>query len=128
MRKKTLAASLAAVGAIATTLVVTATPASAASNLALYWNQNYRGSVYITSSSDSNLDDGLQAGDEASSVHNGTTVAWVLFDDAGYADRRYCIRPGQRVANLHAQAWNFGDKISSVRRLGTASCSGYPQF
>ncbi|GIH25949.1 hypothetical protein Aph01nite_42590 [Acrocarpospora phusangensis] len=67
-------------------------------------------------------------GDEASSVFNDTEDAWVLYDDSGYRDRRYCIRSGQYIGDLHHPAWKFGDKISSVLRLNTRSCAGYPTF
>jgi hypothetical protein len=68
-------------------------------------------------------------GDKASSVKNTDRAnAWVLYDDDHYGDRRFCIRPGQTINNLHDPRWRFGDKISSVNRLGTRSCSGYPTF
>jgi hypothetical protein len=66
--------------------------------------------------------------DKASSVWNGSDNAWVLYDDAGYQDRRYCLVPGGRIANLHDSRWNFGDKISSIKRLSGTSCAGYPTF
>lgn len=129
MRIRTLAAGATTVVAVAAAgLVATASPAAAATDLSLYWNQNYAGTVFFTTVSNSNLDRVFQAGDEASSVDNTTGVAWVLYDDAGYSDRQYCIKPGQRIGNLHNAKWKFGDKISSVKRLGTSSCSGYPQF
>ena len=66
--------------------------------------------------------------DKASSVRNGSDNAWVLYDDANYDDRRYCIFAGQRIENLHDSRWNFGDKISSIQRLPGNSCAGYPTF
>jgi hypothetical protein len=66
--------------------------------------------------------------DEASSAKNLSAVAWVLYDDTYYRDRRFCIRPGEEVPDLGAPAYEFSDKISSVKRLDTASCAGYPTF
>jgi hypothetical protein len=66
--------------------------------------------------------------DEASSLFNDSTSAWVVYDDKNYKDRRYCIRPGERVNNLHWASWKFGDKISSIRRLNSDSCAGYGPF
>ena len=66
--------------------------------------------------------------DKISSIRNLDSVAWVLFDDKNYQDRRYCIRPGESVPDLGAPMWKFNDKTSSVLRLTTASCTGYPAF
>jgi hypothetical protein len=103
-------------------------PSQAAGQLVLFDNRNTSGSAHGFESSDANICDLVCASDRASSVENTMSVAWVLYDDSGFGDRRYCIKPGQVINNLHASAWNFGDKISSVRKLGTASCSGYPTF
>ncbi|WP_405800911.1 hypothetical protein [Streptomyces sp. NBC_01506] len=68
------------------------------------------------------------AGDQASSVKNQDVVAWVLYDDTSHRDRHYCIPATGYIPNLHDKKWNFGDKISSVKRLGSNSCRGYPTF
>lgn len=66
--------------------------------------------------------------DKASSVWNGSDNAWVLYDDSGYGDRRYCIKANGRINDLHDPRWNFGDTISSIKRLSGNSCTGYPTF
>nr|WP_062331104.1 hypothetical protein [Herbidospora sakaeratensis] len=66
--------------------------------------------------------------DETSSLTNNDWNAWVVYDDKDYQDRRYCVRPGETVPNLSAQQFKFNDKISSARRLESASCAGYPAF
>jgi hypothetical protein len=66
--------------------------------------------------------------DETSSIRNESPVAWVLFDDREFEDRRYCIRPGEQVDDLHDRTWRFGDKTSSIMRLTSASCAGFPAF
>ncbi|MGW8575538.1 peptidase inhibitor family I36 protein [Streptomyces niveus] len=68
------------------------------------------------------------ASDRASSVKNRDSVAWVLYDDTNHGDRHYCLRATGYIPNLHDSRWNFGDKISSVKRLGSNSCRGYPTF
>ena len=116
---------------VVTATVLTATPSYASSvPLRLYEHTGYNGSSISLYSSDSNLWWNKGFGDVASSVKNpsSSAVAWVLYDDTGYGDRHYCIRPGQSISNLGADAWKFGDKISSVKELGTASCAGYPTF
>lgn len=96
------------------------------------------GSYGLYLAEDQNLDRGVHFvhsdrdlgyfGDEASSVRNEDSVAWVLFDDDGYRDRRFCIRPEETVNNLHASPWKFGDKTSSILRLADESCRSYPAF
>lgn len=114
---------------VAATTIVTATPGAASSApLKLYEHTGYNGYSVSLYSSDSNLWWNKGFGDLASSVKNNSSVAWVLYDDSGYGDRRYCIRAGETISNLHNSAWNFGDKISSVKELGSDSCSGYPRF
>jgi hypothetical protein len=66
--------------------------------------------------------------DKTSSLTNNDWMAWVVYDDKYYEDRHYCIRPGETVPNLSSSRWKFNDKISSARRLDTASCAGYPAF
>lgn len=75
---------------------------------------------------DGNFD--FWSNDEASSAKNYSGVAWVLYDDTYYRDRRFCIRPGEEVPDLGAPAYKFNDKISSVKKLATASCEGHPAF
>lgn len=117
-------------GALLTAMMVS--PASAAdTRLVLSDNRDGSGTSCYYSASVSNLNNtsqcnGTQFGDRASLARNIGTVAWVLFDDAGYSDRAFCIRPG-RVVDLHASR-SFGDKTSSIRQLSTSSCGGYTEF
>ncbi|MEN3538387.1 hypothetical protein AAH991_24970 [Microbispora sp. ZYX-F-249] len=67
-------------------------------------------------------------GDKTSSLTNNDWMAWIVYDDKQYRDRHYCVRPGETVPNLSSSQWKFNDKISSARRLDTASCAGYPAF
>jgi hypothetical protein len=67
-------------------------------------------------------------GDDASSVFNDTENVWLLFEHSNFGGRFYCIRSGQYIRDLHSPAWKFGDKISSVSRLGIRTCQGYPVF
>jgi hypothetical protein len=98
---------------------------SALASLQLARNQGLSG-VHTYSGSQADLG---HFGDEASSVKNtDRSNAWVLYDDDNYRDRRFCIRPNQTINNLHDSRWRFGDKISSVKRLGSSSCRGYPTF
>lgn len=125
-RTKATAVITACVAAAAT--VVTATPSSASySPITLHEHTGYRGYSINLWSSDSNLWN-RSFSDATSSVENKSAVAWVLYDDSGYSDRRYCIKPGQTISNLGADAWKFNDKISSVKELGSASCGNYPTF
>lgn len=123
MRK---AISTVAVWLSAVTLsMLSAMPAHAYStHIVLGEHQNFAGETPGYSRSTSSI----SFSDKASSVKNYTSSAWVLYDDRGYGDRHYCIRPGQVINDLHYRAWNFGDKISSLRRLGTRSCAGHPTF
>ncbi|MYW01525.1 hypothetical protein [Streptomyces sp. SID3343] len=128
MRKRIVSVAL-AIAATATTAVMAAPPATAnVGGLYLGINQNLQPlpAMFFTNSV-ANLGSSGQ-GDLASSAQNTDTSAWVLFDDRNYRDRRYCLPPGGYIANLHSGSWNFGDKTSSVLRLGTASCAGYPTF
>lgn len=65
----------------------------------------------------------INFGDKTSSVKNASKVAWVLYDDHGYSDTHYCIKPGHAASNLGS--YGFNDKTSSAKRLSTSSCSGY---
>lgn len=96
--------------------------------LRLWEHTNYNGVDINLYESYSELRWSKGFNDLTSSAYNLDSVAWVLYDDTNYGDRRYCIEPGQKIANLHAAAWNFGDKISSAKRLSTASCGNYPRF
>lgn len=96
--------------------------------LRLYEHTGYNGYEVALYESYSELRWSKGFNDLTSSVYNQDSVAWVLYDDTGYQDRRYCIAPGQRISNLHNDAWKFGDKISSAKRLTTASCGNYPTF
>ncbi|MGJ6968365.1 peptidase inhibitor family I36 protein [Streptosporangium sp. G11] len=66
--------------------------------------------------------------DRASSVRNSDDVAWVLYDDSGFSDRRFCLRAGESVRRLGADPYKFNDKTSAIKRLTTNSCAGYPAF
>ncbi len=126
MPRTTMRIGTLVLGVMAMSSVVLGSPAQAASGvLRLGHDQNLGGENYTYSTSNRNLGG---PGDEASSARNESDSAWVLYDDTGFRDRRYCIRPGEYVRDLHNEQWNFGDKISSVRRLSTSSCRGYPTF
>jgi hypothetical protein len=94
--------------------------------LELYDNAWYEGVGWGRKDSDYNFS--FWRNDEASSARNNTSVAWVLYDDTYFEDRRFCILPHQEVPDLGAPAYKFNDKISSVEKLATGSCAGYPTF
>ncbi|NEY32592.1 hypothetical protein GTU99_10375 [Streptomyces sp. PRKS01-65] len=127
MLNKIVRGLIAVVAAVATAMVTA--PAShagtRAAGLLLGQHQNLGGSVWYFPGSKADIG---SAGDKASSAKNDDTVAWLLFDDKNFSDRRYCLAPGYYVKDLHFGSWNFGDKISSVKRLTTSSCSGHPTF
>ncbi|MFG1996309.1 peptidase inhibitor family I36 protein [Actinoplanes sp. NPDC048988] len=135
-RKRRLAAGIMSVVAMATaSLFALSTPAEAQAvciepepaALYLYANRNGSGDVFQATVS---VIDFRVFGfnDKASRVWNKYDCrAWVLYDDNQFEDRHYCIRPNQTV-DLHLEKWNFGDKISSVKKLTGKSCSGYPTF
>ena len=120
--------SLISVAAVTTaTLTTLVAPAHAeAGPLVLYTDSFFEGYPLTYWHSDPAMSYGTS--DKASSVKNYDDVAWVLFDDKQYRDRRYCIRPGEEVARLGADALRFNDKISSVYRMPTADCGQYPAF
>lgn len=62
----------------------------------------------------------INFGDKATSVWNRMTVAWLLYDDAGYSDTRVCVMAGASVANLGN--FGFNDKTSSARKLAGNTC------
>jgi hypothetical protein len=113
----------------------TTTASAACSNqpgdsLYLYKNRNSTGDLLLATASDSNLGTSSidNFNDKASRAFNSYNCnAWVLYDDTNYRDRNYCIKPGQNI-DLHDSRWNFGDKTSSIKKLNTTSCSGYPTF
>ncbi|GIH22793.1 hypothetical protein Aph01nite_11030 [Acrocarpospora phusangensis] len=102
------------------------TRAYAADSLKLYDDAFYEGYWRLFPHTNHYFD--YEDNDEASSVENNTPSAWVLFDDVGFKDRRFCIRPGEKVVHLGAPAYKFNDKVSSVLRLGSPSCGDYPTF
>ncbi|MBB2912336.1 hypothetical protein FHS43_003616 [Streptosporangium becharense] len=61
-------------------------------------------------------------------VPEATGFGWGLFDDAYFQDRRFCIRPGERVARLGDAPWRFNDKVSSILRTSDHTCAGWPTF
>jgi hypothetical protein len=136
MKQRFLAAGCVA-GMVAASLFAVAAPAQAACTnpvgaaMHLFQNRNGTKDWYPARSSDADLHQTPGSGnfnDKASRARNDYSCnAWVLYDDVNYADRRYCIRPGQNI-DLHDSRWNFGDKISSIRKLGNGSCIGYPIF
>jgi Beta/Gamma crystallin len=89
-------------------------------------NQSLGGTNWAFTGSDSNLSG--QGGDQASSIRNDDSRAWVVHENDGFGGRGYCITAGNEVSDLHSGILGFGDKISSVRRLGTPDCWGQPSF
>ncbi|WP_214108032.1 hypothetical protein [Acrocarpospora catenulata] len=120
-------ASIATAAAVFASVVATSQPAQASFHG--LWNADnswYQGDSRIFTTSKDALPSYYS--DKISSIRNLDSVAWVLFDDKYYQDRRFCIRPGESVPDLGAPMWKFNDKTSSVMRLNTASCSGYVPF
>ena len=95
--------------------------------LCMWHNQNYGGTRFTPADSVDHLGGDS---DEAHSVWNHTTVAWVLFDDDDFDtnDRHFCIPAGVSHPNLGAAPYKFGDKITSVQRLETNNCGNLPQI
>jgi Beta/Gamma crystallin len=89
-------------------------------------HQSLGGTNWTFTASDSNISG--QGGDEASSLSNNDSRAWVVYEHDTFGGRGYCINTGREVSDLHSGIFGFGDKISSVRRLGTSSCFGFPSF
>jgi hypothetical protein len=89
-------------------------------------DQNLRGTNWTFTASDSNLSG--QGGDSASSIKNDDSRAWVVYEHDTFRGRGYCINTGIEEFDLHRGILGFGDKISSVRRLSTSSCAGFPSF
>jgi hypothetical protein len=124
---RTLRALLSATALATVTLATVAAPAHADGGfLVLYTDSLFKGDPLVYWQSDPAMS--YWSSDKASSVRNHDSVAWVLFDDKQYRDRRFCIRPGKEMAYLGAEAYRFNDKISSVRRMPTADCEGHPEF
>ncbi|KAA9375415.1 hypothetical protein F5972_27005 [Microbispora cellulosiformans] len=120
---------LAAAAAVAGT--ITAAPAAHAelkpgewAGLYLYDDSWYEGEHRVFTYSNGSI--GFS--DRASSIVNNTWLAWVVYDDRDFRDRRYCIRPWEKVDVLGAPQWKFNDKISSVQLLNSYNCDGYPTF
>jgi hypothetical protein len=88
-------------------------------------NQSLGGLNWTYSQSNSDLG---EAGDRASSVWNESDSAWVMYQHDTFEGRHYCIRPDEKVSDLHRPQWQFGDMASSVRRLPTTECGRYPAF
>ena len=129
MKKNAIRVGLLAAGLTAASVLVPLQAQAATGNLWLGENQSMGGKNCGWAASQPDLSKTFCSfGDKASSVWNGSDNAWVLYDDAGYGDRRYCITAGGRISNLHDSRWNFGDKISSIKRLSGNSCAGYPTF
>ena len=133
MSRRLLALAAVAAMASASLVAVSSSPAHAvcinpdSSALYMYENRDGSGDVYQATITLASLHS-VHYNDKASRLWNKYTCnAWVVYDDSNFGDRRYCIRPRQTV-DLHREQWNFGDKISSIRKLGNGSCSGYPTF
>lgn len=125
--KRTLRALLAVAAVAGATLTATASPAVADGEpLILYEHSGYKG--YPSAFWDSEVSLSWWTSDSTSSVANYSSVAWVLYDDRYFEDRRYCIRPGERVERLGDAPWKFNDKISSIKKLSGPGCEGYPPF
>lgn len=62
----------------------------------------------------------INFGDKTTSVWNRMTVAWLLYDDAGYSDTRVCVKAGASVTNLGN--FGFNDKTSSAKKLTGNTC------
>jgi hypothetical protein len=130
MLRKTRTVACLAIAAAIVGITGTATTAHAdlgvgdPAGLHLYEDSWFEGEHYITIYS-TNLHG---ASDRASSIENNDWSAWVVYDDRNFQDRRYCIRPKEKVNVLGAPQWKFNDKISSVKRLNSYDCAGYPTF
>ncbi|GAA1012908.1 hypothetical protein Aple_015570 [Acrocarpospora pleiomorpha] len=123
LRRAAMSVALAGLSVLSAAALTAAPAQASAGALRLGEHQSLAGKIWLYYDNTSSLGG---AGDEASSAFNDTEDAWVLYVDSGYRDHRFCIRSGQYIRNLHT--YNFGDKISSVRRLSTRSCVGYPVF
>jgi hypothetical protein len=110
---------------VAPTVAQAAKSDCASGKLCMWHNQNYTSTRFDRTSSDDHLNDDS---DEAHSVYNFTGVAWVLYDDNTYdeSDRHFCIKAKVSHPDLGVGAYKFGDKITSVKKLGSNSCAGYP--
>ena len=99
LRTRTTALALTAASVtIATTL--SAAPSHAFEAIWMYEHTGYNGYSIAVGSGESNLWWDRGFGDMASAVRNVSSVAYVLYDDTGYSDRRYCIRAGESISNL----------------------------
>lgn len=85
-----------------------------------FWDDNgFADTFKALTSSRSNFND-INFGDKTSSVYNRSSVAWVLYDDAGFSDTAVCVMAGATVANLGN--FGFNDKVSSALRRSVNSC------
>lgn len=130
MLRKTRTVACLAIAAAIVGITGTATAAHAdlgvgdPAGLYLYEDSWFEGELYVRTYS-TNLH---ESSDRASSIENNDWSAWVVYDDRNFQDRRYCIRPWEKVNVLGAPQWKFNDKISSVKRLNSYDCDGYPTF
>lgn len=72
---------------------------------------------------------GDAANDEASSVWNRYSQAWVLYRNLNFSDPILCVMPhpnDRHVVNL-TNWFNVNDQVSSFRRTGSASASSCPR-
>ncbi|KAB2810588.1 hypothetical protein F9L07_01060 [Pimelobacter simplex] len=114
-----------------TTLV--AAPASAAidqcnSGQMCFWhNTSYEGPFFKLTASDDDLGGNS---DEAHSLYNRTGYNWIVYDDKNFStgDRRFCVPKDVRVSNLASDAYKFGDKISSAKKLSGACPAEIPKM
>jgi hypothetical protein len=101
-------------------------------HMCFWWDQGYNGRLFATSTSQADLDVwGRGDSDEAHSLHNRTGVAWLVYDDKKYdaTDRHFCVMSGVRNYDIGTGPYRIGDKISSVRRLGSNRCpAGVPKI
>jgi hypothetical protein len=122
---------LMAAGAVAAAMALAAVPAPAGADTGLLWlgdAHDMGGKTCGWAGSQSNISGTTFCtfGDKASSAKNSSDDAWVLYDDKNFKDTHFCLVPGERNDNLDNQ--DFGNKISSIKRLDGASCAGYPRF
>lgn len=85
----------------------------------LFDDSSYGDRRKALSSSEDDMND-IGFGDKTSAVKNRTSVAWVIYDDHDYDDRRICLRAGAQVSRL--SDYDFNDKTSSAKRLSSDSC------
>ncbi|GAB3993252.1 hypothetical protein GCM10028771_17790 [Nocardioides marmoraquaticus] len=115
---------MAAATVVASTTVVSPAQADTdqcdSGQMCFWHNQSYGGRFFYRTSSDGDLGGDS---DEAHALYNRTSKNWIVYDDKNFdsSDRRFCVRPGRRVADLGNSSLKFGDKISSAKKL-TGGC------